>query len=439
MNRQALLALAAVIGLLVGAGIHPARADSTVNIKVDNYIISFPNEVVFSLEADAPFQISKITLNFRAGSTLATRYGYPEFTPGNQVRATYRLKTSGGENNQNYLPPFTTIRYWYVFEGANGERVQTPEKSFLYQDTRFIWKTLEKDTVTVFYYGGADATARLVLETGLQTLDKMGREAGIGLERPVKIILYNTKPDMDGAIPFTSATSRRELITAGQAYSEHDLVLVLGVGRDVVRTVAHELTHLITHQLTDNPYRQIPAWLNEGLSMYAEGDLYGEYKRALDNAIRQDRLMSVKQMTTMPGRPEDVILLYGEAHSLVKFLIDRYGPEKMRQFLATYKEGTNDDDALRRVYGFDRDGLYAQWRQSLGLPPQPAGGGEAPGGAAQPGPQAPGQPAPPRPAPTAQPSAAAFPVLALLGAAVLGVLGLAVVAGLVVFVVSRNR
>jgi len=144
------------------------------------------------------------------------------------------------------------------------------------------------------------------------------------------VILYNTKPDMDGAIPFTSATSRRELITAGQAYSEHDLVLVLGVGRDIIRTVAHELTHLITHQLADNPYRQIPAWLNEGLSMYAEGDLYGEYKRALENAIRQDRLFSVKQMTTMPGRPEDVILLYGQSHSLVKFLIERYGPDKMR-------------------------------------------------------------------------------------------------------------
>jgi len=436
VTRHTLLALAAVVGLFTGLGFQPARADSTVNVRVDNYIISFPNEIVFSLEADAPFVINKITLNFRAGSTVATRYGYPDFTPGNQVKATYRLKTSGGENNQNYLPPFTTIRYWYVFEGPNGERVQTPEKSFLYQDTRFVWKNLAKDTVTVYYYGGADATAQVVLDTALQTLDKMGREAGMTLERPIKVILYNTKADMDGAIPFTSARSRQELVTAGQAYSEHDLVLVLGVGRDVVRTVAHEVTHLITHQLSDNPYQNIPAWLNEGLSMYAEGDLYGEYKRALDQAVRQDRLFSVRQMTTMPGRPEDVILFYGQAHSLVKFLVDRYGPEKMSQLLAAYKAGTTDDDALRKVYGFDRDGLYAQWRQSLGLPPQPTGSGQTPG-AAQPAPQGPTQPAPPRPAPGAQPSA--FPVLALAGAAVLGVLGLAAVAGLVVFVVSRNR
>lgn len=434
MVKRALLALLAVAGLLAWAGFDPVRADQTVNVKVDNYIINFPNEVVFSLEAEAPFEVTRITLNFRAGGTLATRYGYPEFTPGNQVKATYRLRTSGGENNQNYLPPFTTIRYWYVFEGPNGERVQTAEKAFLYQDTRFVWKTLEKDPVTVFYYGGADATAQVVLETARQTLDKMGREAGISLERPVKVVLYNTKADMDGAIPFTSATSRRELITAGQAYSEHDLILVLGVGRDVVRTVAHELTHLITHQLSDNPYRQIPAWLNEGLSMYAEGDLYGEYKRALDNAVRQDRLLSVKQMTTMPGRPEDVILLYGEAHSLVKFLIDRYGPEKMRQLLATYKEGTGDDEALQKVYGFDRDGLYAQWRQSLGLPPQP--GGDRNPGATQAGPQTPTQP---RPAPAAQPSGPTVPLLALAGAAVLGGLGLLAVAGLVVFLVTRNR
>ncbi len=412
-----------LVGLL-GWGLSPARAEPTVNVKVDSYIINFPNEVVFSLEAEAPFEITRVTLNFRAGSTLATRYGYPEFTPGTQVKATYRLRTAGGENNQNYLPPFTTIRYWYVFEGPNGERVQTAEKTFLYQDTRFVWKTLEKGPVTVFYYGGADPTAQVVLETTLQTLDKMGREAGISLERPVKAVLYNTKADMDGAIPFTSATTRRELVTAGQAYSEHDLVLVLGVGRDVVRTVAHELTHLITHQLSDNPYRKIPAWLDEGLSMYAEGEIYGEYKRALDNAARQDRLLSLKQMTTMPGRPEDVILLYAEGHSLVKFLIEGYGPEKMRQLLAVYKEGLTDDDALRRVYGFDRDGLYARWRESLGLP-------------AQPGAQTP--PAPRPPAGPAQPSTVAIPLTALLGAAVLGAVGLAALAGLVVFLVTRHR
>ncbi len=435
MVRRGFWALLLLAGLLMGWGLLPARAEPAVNVKVDNYVINFPNEVVFSLEAEAPFEITKITLNFRAGSTLATRYGYPEFAPGTQVKATYRLRTSGGENNQNYLPPFTTIRYWYVFDGPNGERVQTAEKTFLYQDTRFVWKTLENGPVTVFYYGGAEPTAQVVLDTALQTLNKMGREAGISLERPVKVILYNTKPDMDGAIPFTSATSRRELITAGQAYSEHDLVLVLGVGRDIIRTVAHELTHLITHQLADNPYRQIPAWLNEGLSMYAEGDLYGEYKRALENAIRQDRLFSVKQMTTMPGRPEDVILLYGQSHSLVKFLIERYGPDKMRQLLAAYKEGTTDDDALRRVYGFDRDGLYAQWRQSLGLPASPGSGAQP--GATQSGAQTP--PAPPPRAPVAQPSAFAIPLTVLLGAAVLGALGLAALAGAVVFLVTRNR
>jgi len=157
MVRRGFWGLLLLAGLLMGWGLLPARAEPAVNVKVDNYVINFPNEVVFSLEAEAPFEITKITLNFRAGSTLATRYGYPEFAPGTQVKATYRLRTSGGENNQNYLPPFTTIRYWYVFEGPNGERVQTAEKTFLYQDTRFVWKTLENGPVTVFYYGGGRA------------------------------------------------------------------------------------------------------------------------------------------------------------------------------------------------------------------------------------------------------------------------------------------
>jgi len=126
MVRRGFWGLLLLAGLLMGWGLLPARAEPAVNVKVDNYVINFPNEVVFSLEAEAPFEITKITLNFRAGSTLATRYGYPEFAPGTQVKATYRLRTSGGENNQNYLPPVydhpVLVRFRGPQWGASADR-----------------------------------------------------------------------------------------------------------------------------------------------------------------------------------------------------------------------------------------------------------------------------------------------------------------------------
>ena len=32
--------------------------------------------------------------------------------------------------------------------------------------------------------------------------------------------------------------------------------------------VAHELTHLVFNENTDNPYHEPPRWLNEGIAVY---------------------------------------------------------------------------------------------------------------------------------------------------------------------------
>jgi hypothetical protein len=44
----------------------------------------------------------------------------------------------------------------------------------------------------------------------------------------------------------------------------------------------------------------------------------------------------------------------------------------MAELLKVFKEGSRYDDALQKVYGFDMDGLDAQWRLSLGLKPRPS-------------------------------------------------------------------
>jgi len=140
----------------------------------------------------------------------------------------------------------------------------------------------------------------------------------------------------------------------------------------VEKTIAHELTHVVVHLATENPYAGLPAWLDEGLAMYNEGELPAGNREALEKAIRENRLISVRSLTAPTGKPEEINLFYGEAYSVVEFLLKTYGKEKMAELLAVFKEGADYDDALMRVYGFDQDGLDARWRESLGLPPRGA-------------------------------------------------------------------
>jgi len=104
--------------------------------------------------------------------------------------------------------------------------------------------------------------------------------------------------------------------------------------------------------------------------------------------VKRDRLLSVRSMTSPTGDPDKVTLFYGEAWSLVSFMVKEYGDAKFAQLYAVFKDGSTTDNALQEVYGFNQDGLEDAWRASLGLAPRqratatptatPAGGQPSP-------------------------------------------------------------
>ena len=123
--------------------------------------------------------------------------------------------------------------------------------------------------------------------------------------------------------------------------------------------------------MTFNPYGDLPSWLEEGLSMYAEGDLRNDLQSILTEAISEDNLISVRSLSgSFPAKAEEAGLYYAQSYSLVNFLIHDYGKDRMLQLLSIFKEGSAHDDALLEVYGFDTDGLDDLWRQSLELEPR---------------------------------------------------------------------
>ena len=339
-------------------------AQGEIRVTSQSYENRFPKEIAFQLKAEGDQDIKTITFFYRVGSGRSTSYAYPSFNPGRTVEASYVLPTAGAR----YVVPGSELEYYYEIEAAGGAKLKTQPVKLTYEDTRFTWQKLPGNQVTVYYYG-QEGVARRILQVAQDTLAKMAASAGQSMERPVKVYVYASKRDMDVALPFRSETSTRDLITQGEAFSDADLVMILGSDPDVGPTTAHELTHLITDQLTSNPFAGIPAWLNEGLSMFAEGELRAVNQQAVNDAIRRSSLLTLRAASGLPGKPEQVNLFYGEAYSVVRYLIDTYGPQKMSQLLATFKEGTSADQALKKVYGFDVDGLEAQWRAAIGAPP----------------------------------------------------------------------
>ena len=70
-----------------------------------------------------------------------------------------------------------------------------------------------------------------------------------------------------------------------------------------------------------------------------------------------------------PGDPNLTLVAYGQGRSVVEYMIDEFGQERMPQLLATLGTGIGIDASLRNVYGFELDGLENRWRESIGADP----------------------------------------------------------------------
>ena len=141
------------------------------------------------------------------------------------------------------------------------------------------------------------------------------------------------------------------------------------------KAIAHELTHLVVHQMTFNPYTGLPSWLEEGLAMYNEGVLSAPFTAYLERAIAEDSLISVRSLSSpFSAYAEESYLSYAQSYSVVDFLINNYGQSKMLELLDTFSEGSSYDGALEKVYSFDMDSLDTLWRDYIGQRYREAGG-----------------------------------------------------------------
>jgi hypothetical protein len=343
----------------------PGQAVEPVTVRAQTQTVSFSSAMSFSLKARAEREIVEAILFYgRVGEPIVRRV-YPEMSPGTSVDLAYTEELEQGQ-----FAPGTLFRVWWRLILADGTLYQTEPVQFIYTDDRFDWQVMAGERVDLYWYGKGERRAETLLGVADEAIDQLEDEIGIAVERRVNIYVYNSQPDMALALSLRSEGYDDRVLTLGVAVDDHTLLL-LGSHADVERTAAHELSHIVAGLATDNPYTDLPRWLDEGLAMYAEGSLPDANVEALEGAIADDALLSIRSLSSYSGQAAEVDLFYAESYSIVSFILDTYGREQMRELLAVFAEGTLQEDALRRVFGFGLDELDNRWRASLGLGPRP--------------------------------------------------------------------
>jgi hypothetical protein len=286
---------------------------------------------------------------------------YVGFAPSTAVTIqwVWDMRKTGG------LPPGSSVEYWWTVSDAGGGKLKTEPARIQIEDNRYEWRRITEGNVTLYWYEGENSFAEELMDAAQVALSRLAENTGAELESPVRFYIYANSTDLRGSMIYPQEW------TGGVAFTRYGIIAI-GItpnSSDIEwgkRVIAHELTHLVIHQVTFNPYSELPTWLDEGLAMTAEGELEAEFKDALGEARKGNALISVRSLASpFSAYAEESFLAYAQSYRLVEYLIDNYGREKMFELLNTFKQGSGYDEALQKVYGFDMDGLNARWRASL--------------------------------------------------------------------------
>jgi len=359
IKKIAVLALAVCLLLaILSPGLVQAQGELTILDSSAQAV--FPSWLSFNLSARSDVNITDIRLCYtvdRASFAEVISEVYIEFVPATTIDISWALQMVkiGG------LPPGSSLEYWWKVEDANGNKKETTPALVQFDDERYEWRSLTQGEVTIYWYNGDDSFAQELMATAQDALERLAEDTGAELERPAKLYIYASTTDLRGAMIYPQEW------TGGVAYTRYG-IMAIGISPGNIdwgkTAIAHELTHLVIHQMTLNPYNDLPNWLDEGLAMRAEGELGSEFTPYLEEAIDEDSLISVQSLCSpFSAYTEKATLSYAQSYSLVDFLITSYGRDKMLELLNTFSQGSGYDAALQKVYDFDMDSLDSLWRE----------------------------------------------------------------------------
>jgi len=370
-GKSAILALLLLVSIVFVPCARNETATEKETIELDGFSLTmsapkvdFPNSIEFNIEAESDAEITDITLQYRmdkVGLLPVTSVVFPAFEAGEKTSAEWKwdMTQTGG------LPPGADLTYWWSLEDAFGQKTDTPVKTLSFDDGRHEWKEAQSSSFNLYWYKGDSRFAQQLISAGEKALGRLEDDIGAKPERTIEVYVYGSTKALQGSLIFPQEW------TGGLAYTEYGIV-ALGVSTDQLGwgkgAMAHEMAHLVVHQVTMNGYGIVlPSWLDEGLAMYAEGDLTSEFASALSSAVKRGQLDSVQSLSSsFPAQTAAATLAYAESYSIVDYLLDhKGGKENMLDLLGAIRDGSGYEEALQAVYGLSIDQLDSQWKQHL--------------------------------------------------------------------------
>ena len=341
------LLLAASAGAVLGfTGFGSSSADAT-----------FGRQMTFrvGLVGGAPQEVDLLLRFADSDSTFIA----PARVAGDQAEYTWDAAS-------DYVTPNTRIRYqWRATDGQTSRL--SSEQTLLYDDDRpgLDWHSAVIGQATVHWYGNSEQVARRFGELSADGAARAEQLLQHDMTGPVDIFVYDARADFFGAL----GPGAREWFGAATFPRIRTIFMWLGAGSTdyLQTTIVHEVTHVVFHDATDNPFHEPAKWINEGFSTWSEQQSAAEQRSIVQADADSGGLFSFDAIAyDFPFGSRGSSLSYAMGTTMIDMLISTYGRGSIARLAEAYRGGASDAEALQAASGVPEDQLFADFYDEFG-------------------------------------------------------------------------
>jgi Tol biopolymer transport system component len=220
---------------------------------------------------------------------------------------------------------------------------------------KFEWFIYETDHFEIFYYPEIEEHLERMAGYAESAYDHVSSTLRHDLVAKIPLILFETSAEFQqqNVIPGVA----QEGVGAFAEPSRHRIVMPLDEPPDLLyRLVVHELTHQFEFDIipTSLIRRNVPLWINEGLSDYMTG-----IWQPLDLMMVRDAAVAdiIPEMSNLEGYGQfgSPRMIYNLGHTVFEFIQETWGDEGLRSYLFSLRReviggGGGSDDAYENAF-----------------------------------------------------------------------------------------
>src|SRR5687767_3627910 len=231
----------------------------------------------------------------------------------------------------------------------------------------FVWQIYTTDHFEIYYYPAIEPHLEWMASYAESAYQHISSELKHDLAFKVPLILFQTSSEFQTQNVIPGAA--QENVGAFAEPVRNRIVMPMDEPPDLLyRLIVHELTHQFEFDIipTSLIRRDMPLWINEGLSDYMTG-----VWNPLDMATVRDAAVAdiVPKMSKLNnyGEFSNPRMIYNLGHTVFEFIESKWGKEGLRQYLFALRKSVigGGEDAYEEAFKLTAEEFDQQFEKYL--------------------------------------------------------------------------